>query len=168
MFGMLATEIPIYVALATTVALAAIFDIKYRRIPNALTASGTIAMLGLNYVFGSLDGLIASLLGLACALVAHFLLFAWGALGAGDVKLFCVVGAALGAGALLTVWIFVALAGGVQSALIVARAYLAKSSAGQTGPLLAGRKACYAVAIATGTLGVIAWRVTGHEYIALF
>ena len=166
MSGLLANETAIYATLIATVALAAFFDIKYRRIPNALTASGTIAMLGLNYVFGSLDGLIASLLGLVCAFAAHFLLFAWGALGAGDVKLLCVVGAALGAGALLTVWIFVALAGGIQSGLIVARAYLANGD-GPAGSLLGGRKACYAIAIAAGTLGVIVWRVTGHEYISV-
>ncbi|WP_243310511.1 A24 family peptidase [Fundidesulfovibrio agrisoli] len=165
---MFATETPISVVLAATVVLAAIFDIKFRRIPNALTASGAIAMLGLNYAFGSLDGLIASLLGLVCAFAAHFLLFVWGALGAGDVKLLCVVGAALGAGALLTVWIFVALAGGVQSGLIVLRAYLATSDAEPTGTLLGGRKACYAIAIAAGTLGTLAWRAMGHEYISLF
>nr|WP_243368280.1 prepilin peptidase [Fundidesulfovibrio soli] len=165
---MFASETPIYVALAATVAFAAFFDIKYRRIPNALTASGTIAMLGLNYVFGSLDGLIASLLGLVCAFAAHFLLFVWGALGAGDVKLLCVVGAALGAGALLTVWIFVALAGGVQAGLIIVKVYLARNEAGSMGTLLGGRKACYAIAIAAGTMGTLAWRATGHEYISLF
>ncbi|WP_243360157.1 A24 family peptidase [Fundidesulfovibrio terrae] len=163
-----AEELIITSTLTAIMIAAAAFDLRRYRIPNALTASGVLIMLGLNYLSGSFDGLTASLLGLACAFAAHFLLFAWGILGAGDVKLFCVVGAALGAGAMLTVWLFVALAGGVQAGWIIARAALARRRAGADEALLAGRKACYGVAIAAGTLGTLGWRALGHDYIRVF
>jgi prepilin peptidase CpaA len=163
-----AEELIIASILTAIMIAAAVFDIRRYRIPNALTASGVLAMLGLHYLTGSIGGLTASLLGLACAFTAHFILFALGVLGAGDVKLFCVVGAALGAGAMLTVWLFVALAGGVQSGWIIARAALARRRDATGGALLAGRKVCYSVAIAAGTLGTLGWRALGHEYIRIF
>lgn len=155
-------------ALMGIVITAAVYDAKYYRIPNALTASGVLIMLGIHLYFGSVDGLTASLLGLACAFVAHFILFAFGVMGAGDVKLLCVVGAGLGAGALLTVWLFVALAGGVQAGWLMARAAYDRRRSGVAGAPLAKRKACYGVAIAAGTLGVLCWRALGHDYIRIF
>src|SRR6266496_1703650 len=77
--------------------LAAVEDVRSRRIPNALVAP--IALLGLVYsgfippsLGGALRGFEGLLMGLICWL--PFYVFGW--LGAGDVKMFAAAGAWLG------------------------------------------------------------------------
>jgi Flp pilus assembly protein protease CpaA len=75
--------------------LAAVIDLRTRRIPNALT--GALAVLGVGIAAAKLGpvGLGGALLG--CALGLAFMLpgHVFGATGAGDVKLFAAAGALL-------------------------------------------------------------------------
>ena len=76
--------------------LAAVIDLRTRRIPNALT--GALAVIGVGIAAAKLGpiGLGGALLG--CALGLAFMLpgHLFGATGAGDVKLFAAAGALLG------------------------------------------------------------------------
>jgi len=75
--------------------LSVVYDLRERRIPNALTVGGLCAALVLRLVIDpatAVDGLQGAGLGLAVALP----LFALGAFGAGDGKLVVATGAFLG------------------------------------------------------------------------
>ena len=81
------------------------YDVRYRRIPNQLVLGMLVGGLVINTSFGGLLGAFSSLQGLGLAFVPMFLMHVFGAMGAGDVKLFSAVGAVLGIS--LVPWTFV-------------------------------------------------------------
>jgi prepilin peptidase CpaA len=145
---------------ATTIAigaasLAAIVDLRYRRIPNWLTASLVLTGLVLNvWQFGwSGGGLALAGAGLGLAILLPF--YAVRAIGAGDVKLLAGLGALLGPQVLVSVAVYAALAGGVISAVMLARSgrlwcVLSEVFVEHRPPTRGGATAPYAVAIAGG------------------
>jgi len=72
------------------------YDVRYRRIPNVLVLGLLIGGLTINISFGGFGGGLASLEGLALAFLPMFLIHVFGAMGAGDVKLFAAVGSVIG------------------------------------------------------------------------
>ena len=95
------------------VVVAAFLDLRDRRIPNWLTASGMVAGLAINtYQYGSV-GLKNAALGLLVAFAIYTLLFALRAMGGGDVKLMAAVGAFTGAEAWLKIFLITSVVGGV-------------------------------------------------------
>jgi len=72
------------------------YDVRYRRIPNILVLSLLIGGLTINISFGGSHGALASLEGFALAFLPMFLIHLFGAMGAGDVKLFGAVGSVIG------------------------------------------------------------------------
>ena len=105
------------VVLAT--APAAAIDLRTRRVPNALTAAVAatgilIAVAGIGRV-GPVASMLGLLLGMALMLPGHL----FGGTGAGDVKLFAALGTLLGPGAIVTAFLYTAIAGGLL-ALVVA------------------------------------------------
>jgi prepilin peptidase CpaA len=72
------------------------YDVRYRRIPNLVVVAALVAGLCINTSFLGLAGTIASLKGLGLAFLPMFLMHIFGAMGAGDVKLFAAVGAVVG------------------------------------------------------------------------
>ena len=74
----------------------AYYDLRYRRIPNLLVLFALAAGLVLNTIFSGPQGTIASIEGFGLAFVPMFLMHLFGAMGAGDVKLFGAIGAVLG------------------------------------------------------------------------
>ena len=80
---------------AAVAATASFSDLKTRKIPNKLTFSAMLLGLVLNLVFFGLKGLAGSFLGILMGFAA-FILFAIGALKAGDVKLYMAIGALTG------------------------------------------------------------------------
>ncbi len=163
-------SLPIRVTLSAVVAVAAITDLRSRRIPNWLTLPAIPVGVTAQAVFG--DGLWAGLAGFGAALAAFFVLFALGAMGAGDVKLFAAVGAFVGIRHLLAVFVLIGLAGGVAAVFVALRAGALGKTLRNTGAialsLLAGRweelrrrsdmnqpaslRLPYGAAIAAGTL----------------
>jgi prepilin peptidase CpaA len=72
------------------------YDVRFRRIPNVLVLSALVAGLAINIIFLGSAGALSSVTGLAVAFMPMFLLHVFGAMGAGDVKLFAAIGAVVG------------------------------------------------------------------------
>lgn len=82
--------------LLIAVIIAAIYDIKEKRIPNALTFPSILIGIFLNTVFNGFQGLTFSILGFFTGMALFFIPFALGAMGAGDVKLMGAIGSLMG------------------------------------------------------------------------
>jgi prepilin peptidase CpaA len=101
---------------------AAIFDVRYRRIPNWLTVSGVALGLGMNtFLYQGWPGLRLSLTGLAMGFGVYLLLYALHAMCAGDVKLMAAVGAIMGWQNWFGTFLITAIVGGAMSLILVAR-----------------------------------------------
>ena len=98
------------------------YDVRYRRIPNAFVLATLTSGVAINLIFGGLTGLYQSLAGCALAFTLMFLLHVFGAMGAGDVKLFAAVGAVTGAPLVLQTFVVVILTGGLLAVITIARA----------------------------------------------
>jgi prepilin peptidase CpaA len=77
-------------------ALITYYDVRYRRIPNPFVLSALVGGLVINTVARGGDGLLSGLGGCALAFALMFGLHLFGAMGAGEVKLFAAVGALFG------------------------------------------------------------------------
>lgn len=100
-------------ALFFVLALAVAYDLRERRIPNYLILGGLALALAFSVPGGMVDGIGRSLAGILLGTALFFPLFAVRLVGAGDVKLFGVVGGFIGWDAVLAVWFYTLLAGGV-------------------------------------------------------
>ncbi len=101
------------------VVIAAITDIRTRRVPNWLTFSGVIVAIALNAFLFELAGLWFSLKGLGVAFGVYFILYLLRAMGAGDVKLMAFLGAAAGWANWLGILFLTAIVGGIVGILLV-------------------------------------------------
>lgn len=109
--------------LCTLLALAVWHDVLTRRIPNSLVLSGMLMGLALNATLpsgagfffepGGAIGFLLALEGAALGLAMLLPLYAFGAMGAGDVKLMAMVGAFLGPESIFGTALLSLLAGGV-------------------------------------------------------
>lgn len=104
-------------ALAIT-AVACAFDLRTRRIPNALTLGGAACALFYFFMYQGLRGLGWSLLGWGAGLAVFLPIFLLGGLGAGDVKLLACIGAWLGASQALWTGLYGAIAGGLLGVIV--------------------------------------------------
>src|SRR6185295_17646662 len=77
--------------------IVAYYDVRYRRIPNPFVLATLVSGLAINAIAGGLPGVLASLAGCALGFTLMFVLHVFGAMGAGDVKLFAAIGAVMGA-----------------------------------------------------------------------
>jgi prepilin peptidase CpaA len=112
--------LPIRVTLSLIVLTAAVTDLRWQRIPNWLTLPALPVGLIAQTVYG--DGFLQGLLGALGGFALLFALFAIGAGGGGDVKLFTVVGSFVGFHNLGVVFVLVAIAGGVAGLIVALRA----------------------------------------------
>ena len=100
----------------------AYYDVRYRRIPNPFVLATLIGGLAMNFMLGGLSGLYASVGGCFLAFSLMFLLHIFGAMGAGDVKLFAAIGAVTGAPLVLPTFVIVILTGGLLAVISIVRA----------------------------------------------
>jgi prepilin peptidase CpaA len=108
------------VALLVLLLVAAVYDVRYRRIPNWLTMSGLGAALILNGTIGPPQaGVAFALKGFGLAFGVYLLLHLLRAMGAGDVKLMGAVGAMAGWQRWLGIFLVTAIVGGVMAMLFV-------------------------------------------------
>jgi prepilin peptidase CpaA len=107
------------------VVLAAVTDIRENKIPNWLTLSSALIALLLNFLLSGIQGIVWSILGILTGFSLLFLLYLWGGMGAGDVKLLSTVGAFVGPKLVFYTFIWMALVGGVLaiSLIIYKRAF---------------------------------------------
>ncbi|HWC06099.1 MAG TPA: prepilin peptidase [Gemmatimonadota bacterium] len=105
------------VGLAAVVLVAVVWDVRERRIPNALTVAGLVLAIALRSLEGP-EALLVGLAGLVLAVVIALPLVALGGLGGGDAKLLAAVGAFLGPMQLLIALAITALAGGVMAVVL--------------------------------------------------
>jgi len=100
---------------------AAVYDVRYRRIPNWLSLSGVLFGLALNtFLYQGWPGLRLSLMGLGMGFGVYFLLYALRAMGAGDVKLMAAVGALVGWRDWFGTFLVTAIIGGAMALILVA------------------------------------------------
>jgi prepilin peptidase CpaA len=107
-------------ALLLTIVLgAAVFDVRYRRIPNWLNVTGVLAGIALNtFLYQGLPGLVFALKGLFLAFAVYVVLYALHAMGAGDVKLMAAVGAIVGWENWFGIFIVTAVIGGIMAIIL--------------------------------------------------
>lgn len=98
------------------------YDVRYRRIPNAFVLATLAGGLAINTIFAGFNGAAASLAGCAFAFALMFMLHVFGAMGAGDVKLFAAIGAVTGAPLVLPTFIVVMITGGLLAVVAMIRA----------------------------------------------
>lgn len=170
-------------SLATLVTVAAVSDVRTRRIPNWLVALGlVIALVAQLVLHGSTNGALQWLGGAATGMGLCLGIYVLGGMGAGDVKLMGTVGAFMGPLGGAHVVLISFLAGGVLalaamlahrqsrqvlsgvSALLLALPFGQKTTAAATTTAagLTGKsramKLPYAVAIAAGTF-LVKWEL---------
>jgi len=142
-----------------------VIDLQTRRIPNALTFG--LAAFGMAAAALRLDALTATeallgcAVGLALMLPGHVI----GATGAGDVKLFAAIGTLLGPRAMVSAFLYTAIAGGALAIVISLQRRLLRETVGRAFALVrtaganvgdieraAVNRFAYAPAIAIGSL----------------
>src|SRR4030095_11092646 len=83
------------------------YDVRFRRIPNAFVLPTLTSGLTIHTVLGGTAGLLTSLSGFALAFGLMFALHIFGAMGAGDVKLFAAIGSVIGSQLVLPTFVVV-------------------------------------------------------------
>lgn len=107
------------VLLGILVLIAAIFDIRSRRIPNWLVLAGIIAGFTWNVYSSGWSGLGRAAAGLGLGFALYFPLYLIRARGAGDVKLLAAVGAITGPGNCFWIFLSTAILGGIIALLLL-------------------------------------------------
>jgi len=105
--------------LVVIVVTAAIFDLRYRKIPNWLVLVGLVLGFGLNTFLFEVAGLVAAAKGMGLALLIYFPLYLLRAMGAGDAKLMAAVGSIVGWGNWLAIFVATAVIGGVLGVIVL-------------------------------------------------
>ena len=97
------------------------YDVRYRPIPNWLVLAALAGGFAVNAVFGGWSGLRGSLAGCAFAFGLMLGMHLFGAMGAGDVKLFAAIGAIIGVNLVLPTFLAVIITGAVLAVLSMLR-----------------------------------------------
>jgi prepilin peptidase CpaA len=100
--------------------VAAVYDVRFRRIPNWATMTGVVLGLALNAIIGlGWPGVWFSLRGLGLGFGVYLVLYVIRAMGAGDVKLMAAVGALVGWRDWLVIFFLTAILGGVMAVIMI-------------------------------------------------
>lgn len=154
-----------FIVLALGLGTAVVTDLRTRRIPNWVTAGIAAAGFGMAVGGGQVTPMQAGLgmtIGLLLMLPGHLI----GATGAGDVKLMAAVGAVVGMGSIVRVFLYTAIAGGLFAIAVALRRGLLRQTVFDTTRLVTApaearvaiqsssraNRFAYGPAIAAGTL----------------
>ncbi|HEX8502845.1 MAG TPA: prepilin peptidase [Pyrinomonadaceae bacterium] len=115
------TTIAALVLLLPLTAIITYFDVRYRRIPNLFVLATLVSGLIINFMASGLGGLTASAGGCLLGFGLMFVLHVFGAMGAGDVKLFAAVGSVVGSALVVPTFLVVLLTGGALAVYTILR-----------------------------------------------
>jgi len=115
------TTIAALILLLPLTAIITYFDVRYRRIPNLFVLATLVSGLIINFMAAGLPGLWASAGGCLLAFGLMFVLHVFGAMGAGDVKLFAAVGSVVGTGLVPETFVVILLTGGALAVYTILR-----------------------------------------------
>lgn len=146
--------------------LVSFIDLRTRRIPNVASIAVAGAGLGLSAIGASGHSVPAAVAGLGLGFLLMLPGHLLGGTGAGDVKYFAATGTLLGPGAVVSAFLYTAIAGGVLAfAIALRRRRLAEAANGVVALVATGgssaseiespdrhNRFAYAPAIAAGTL----------------
>lgn len=107
------------VFLSVILIIAAIGDLRFRKIPNWLTFSTIIVGIIYHTYTKGCQGFLFSLMGVFLGLAFLMVFYFMGGTGAGDVKLMGAVGGLLGPMGVFTAFLFTALLGGIYSIVVL-------------------------------------------------
>jgi prepilin peptidase CpaA len=163
---------------------AAVFDLRYQKIPNALTFPTILIALAYAGFARGLDGLLFSAGGLVLGMGILIVPYLMGGMGAGDVKLLGAVGAILGPLGVVNAFVLTAFIGVIYAGLFVLLRYRRTGGFAarlatmfktylRTGQLIyiptpegeEKPKLCYGIAIALGALCTIGWKLSHHSFL---
>src|SRR2546427_13024329 len=114
------------------------YDVRYRRIPNAFVIAALISGLAMNTTFGGVNGALSSAGGCILAFILMFVLHVFGAMGAGDVKLFAAIGSVTGAHLVLPTFFIVMMIGLVLAVYSMVRANAVRTTMIRVVQIFAG------------------------------
>jgi prepilin peptidase CpaA len=111
-------SLAIRIVLLLLVAVAAVYDFRFRRVPNWLNASGLILGFGLNLLLYEWSGLAIAGEGFLLASAIYLPLYLLRGMGAGDVKLMAAIGSLAGPRHWLEIFLVTAILGGIAAVLL--------------------------------------------------
>ena len=119
----------VLIVLAPLLIGAAVYDVRYRKIPNWLTLGGVLLGFAINFAIGPPEGGgVFALQGFAAGFGIYMVLYILRAMGAGDVKLMAAVGALVGWERWFGIFFATAIIGSVMAiALVAARGRLKRT-----------------------------------------
>jgi len=135
MFNLFIINFSLLILLAAVITY---YDVRYRRIPNRLVLAALVSGLAVNAVFGGWSGMRASVVGCAVAFGLMLIMHVFGAMGAGDVKLFAAIGAIIGAHLVLSTFSVVIITGAVLAVFSMLRAGTSRVTMQRVLLILAG------------------------------
>jgi prepilin peptidase CpaA len=158
--------------------IAAVWDLRFHKIPNWLTFPSMIVAIFYHTLSGGTPGFLFSLLGIGTGMTFFIIPYSMGGMGAGDVKLMGAIGGFLGVRGVLQASLWTALVGGLYAlALLIYLSHVNKATrpslstacpytSEETVPVtsrVTGKKPClcYGIAIAVGTLLSMALKIPG-------
>lgn len=165
--------IPLQLALLVLLLLVAVvIDVRERRIPNWLVATGTVGAIAFHALSPHGHGTVFALSGLAVGIATLLPMYALGVMGAGDVKLMGMIGAFLGMTGVLGAVLASMAAGGIFALVLATGKRMLPQMLANLREMLKERHIChvtgapvtsipppasvgnmpYAVAITAGTL----------------
>jgi prepilin peptidase CpaA len=109
-----------HAAVLVVAAVACAWDLRTRRIPNALTMGATAAAVLFHGFTGGIEGGLLSLAGWLVGVAVLFAPYALGGMGAGDVKLLGALGAWLGPAGAAWLALYTGVAGGAIALVVAA------------------------------------------------
>ena len=184
MIGCVNVEIPLFVIifLSSILIIAAIIDIRVRKIPNLLTFPAMVMALTFHSMTGGFKGFVFSLEGLALGIGIFLIPYVMGGMGAGDAKLMGAIGAIIGPKGVFLASLFTAVAGGFYALIVFLfnmqyfKGFIQRSALTVKGfvftknfiPIPADKsekkpRLCYGVAIAAGTFSYLILKAYGFN-----
>jgi prepilin peptidase CpaA len=168
MDGLLSAPVgnPAALLIVAVAAVAVVTDLRQRRIYNALTFPAMALGLAVNAAVDGQSGLARALAGLGLGIALFFVPFAFGGMGAGDLKLLAALGALGGPGFVVWCALYAGIVGGVFAvATLAARRRLTEVVGGMALDVVTGQvpqpcsgvKLPFAIPIALGAVAALSF-----------